>query len=183
MTGNVHCTHFLTSGLGIKTKGDISAEGNVYITKKIDSEGNIIANGQITADGNVTANNYYWGGVDEYGNPWVDATGANNVWKAITNLVNRISNVASDLSNFITNRFNNHTHSFYITSARVSGQAIAKGVYLQGVDEQGNVVGGPVEGTEALNHVKKFRYGVILRTRDMDYEDGVEVSGTSSTPR
>lgn len=171
MTGNVHCTNFLTSGSGIKTKGDISAEGN------------IIANGQITADGNVTANNYYWGGVDGYGNPWLDATGANNVWQAITNLVNRISNVASDLSNFITNRFNNHTHSFYITSARVSGQAIAKGVYLQGVDEQGNVVGGPVEGTEALNHVKKFRYGVILRTRDMDYEDGVEVSGTSSTPR
>lgn len=183
MTGNVHCTNFLTSGSGIKTKGDISAEGNVYITKKIDSEGNIIANGQITADGNVIANNYYWGGLDGDGNPWLDATGANNVWQAITNLVNRISNVASDLSNFIKNRFNNHTHRFYITSARVSGQAIAQGVYLQGVNEQGDVVGPPIEGTEALNQIKKFRYGVILRTRDMDYEDGVEVSGTSSTPR
>lgn len=183
MTGNVHCTNVLTSGLGLKTKGDISAEGNVYITKKIDSEGNIIANGQITADGNVIANNYCWGGVDKDNNPWKDATGARNVWDAITNLVNKIGGVADDLSNFIKNKFNTHTHSFYITSARVSGQAIAQGVYLQGVNEQGNAIGPPIAGTEALNQIKKFRYGVVLHTKDMDYKGGVKVSGTSSTPR
>lgn len=30
MTGNVHCTNFLTSGSGIKTKGDISTDGDCY---------------------------------------------------------------------------------------------------------------------------------------------------------
>lgn len=169
MTGNVHCTHFLTSGLGIKTKGDISTDGDCYANYTHCKNIRWLANDGVT--------------------PAADRWGIYDAYWAIDELESRYDSLKTDYDKKVEelgelqSRFNNHTHSFYVNSARVSGQAIAKGVYLQGVDEQGNVVGGPIEGTEALNHVKKFRYGVILRTRDMDYEDGVKVSGTSSTPR
>lgn len=165
MTGNVHCTNFLTSGSGIKTKGDMSTDNDCNVSN----------------DCNVTnyvhCRNVYWNSANP-DNDRLYPDGSTDIWGQLNELKNDISSKYNSL----VYMHNNHTHSFYITSARVSGQAIAQGVYLQGVDEQGNVVGGPIEGTEALNHVKKFRYGVILRTRDMDYEDGVEVSGTSSTP-
>lgn len=168
MTGNVHCTKFLTSGSGIKTKGDISTDGDCYANYTYCKNVRWLANDGVT----LAADR--WGIYDAY-------------W-AIDELESRYDSLKKDYDakveelEKLQSRFNNHTHSFYITSARVSGQAIAQGVYLQGVNEQGNPVGNPVEGTEALNHVKKFRYGVILHTRDMDYKDGVKVSGTSSTP-
>lgn len=169
MTGNVHCTNFLSSGSGFETKGDISTDGDCYANYTHCKNVRWLANDGVT--------------------PAADRWGIYDAYWAIDELESRYDSLKKDYDKKVEelvelqSRFNNHTHSFYITSARVSGKAIAQGVYLQGVDEQGNVVGGPIEGTEALNHIKKFQYGVILRTRDMNYEDGVKVSGTSSTPR
>ncbi len=155
MTGNVHCTNFLSSGLGIKTHGDISA------------------------------NNYWWGKKNETDPEVTDATGAHNIWDAITNLVNKIGEVADNLSDFIENRFNNHTHRFYVNSARVSRESIAKGVYLQGYDPAGNLTGTPIEGVNAINYQKMhYPNGFKVFFRDMNYidDEGVEASGISSTP-
>lgn len=176
MTGNVHCTNFLSSGLGIETRGDISA------------------------------NNYWWGKKNNNDPEVVDATGAHNIWDAITNLVSRISNamskigeVADNLSDFIenrfnnlenrfnnhVNRFNNHTHRFYVNSARVSGESIAKGVYLRAYDSDGNLTANPIEGVDTPAYRKMFfPYGCKIFFRDMNYinDEGVEASGISSTP-
>lgn len=168
MTGNVHCTNFLTSGSGIKTRGNISTDGDCYANYTHCKNVRWLANDGVT--------------------PTADRWGIYDAYWAIDELESRYDSLKTDYDKKVKelgklqSRFNNHTHRFYVNSAKVSGQAIAQGVYLQGVNEQGNAVGPPIKGTEALNQIKKFRYGVILRTRDMDYEDGVEVSGTSSTP-
>ena len=162
MTGNVHCTNFLTSGSGIETKGDCHVANYVH------------------------CKNLKW--LNNEGKPDIDHWEFTDAYWAICEIEDAYDSLKTDYDKKVEelgelqSRFNNHTHRFYVNSAKVSGQAIAQGVYLQGVNEQGNVVGPPIEGTEALNQIKKFRYGVILRTRDMDYEDDVEVFGTSSTP-
>lgn len=163
MTGNVHCTNFLTSGSGFETKGDCRVANYVY------------------------CKNIRW--LNNKGEPDIDHWKFTDAYWAICGIEDAYDSLKTDYDKKVEelrelqSRFNNHTHRFYVNRAKVSGQAIAQGVYLQGVNEQGDAVGHPIEGTEALNQIKKFRYGVILRTRDMDYKDGVEVSGTSSTPR
>ena len=165
MTGNVHCTNFLSSGSGIETKGDCRVADYVH------------------------CKNLKW--LNDKGEPDIDHWKIPDAYWAICAIEDSYDSLKKDYDEKVEelkalqSRFNSHTHRFYVNSARVSGQAIAQGVYLQGVNEQGNAIGAPIEGTEALNQIKKFRYGVILRTRDMDYKDkdDVEVSGTSSTPR
>lgn len=188
MTGNVHCTNFLTSGLGIKTKGDFSAEGNVYIQMRKDHDGLGDADGQIFTDGNINTQKdiVAAGGISAAGgitsNAWV--VSPNYWWKddktdatGNTNLLNSISS--------LVNKFNNHTHRFYVKSAKVSRESIAKGVYLQGYDPAGNLTGTPIEGVNAMDYQKMhYPNGFKVFFRDMDYinDKGVEVSGVSSTP-
>lgn len=69
MTGNVHCTHFLTSGLGIKTKGDISTDNDCNISNDCN-----VAN-------YVRCRNVYWNDGSTIG-------GKDSVWGALIYMLN-----------------------------------------------------------------------------------------------
>lgn len=69
MTGNVHCTHFLTSGLGIKTKGNISTDNDCYISNDCN-----VAN-------YVRCRNVYWNDGSTIG-------GKDSVWGALIYMLN-----------------------------------------------------------------------------------------------
>ncbi len=172
MTTNVHCTNFLTSGLGIETKGDFSAEGNVYIRKRenhdnlgvadgqIFTDGNINSDGQIFAKGNITANNYYWK------NGKTDATGSESVYLAINKLVSK---------------YNDHTHSFSVTkNYTVSPQEYTKNITFTKYDDNGNVEYS-FTGDNVLNGnvpSKFFPYKFSC----LSYEGSITASGTSFKP-
>ena len=78
MTGNVHCTHFLTSGLGIKTKGDISTDNDCNISN----------------DCNVTkyvhCRNVYWNSANP-DNDRLYPDGSTDIWGQLNELKNDIS--------------------------------------------------------------------------------------------
>lgn len=69
MTGNVHCTHFLTSGLGIKTKGDISTDNDCNVSNDCN-----VAN-------YVRCRNVYWNDGSTIG-------GKDSVWGALIYMLN-----------------------------------------------------------------------------------------------
>lgn len=69
MTGNVHCTHFLTSGFGIKTKGDISTDNDCHVSNDCN-----VAN-------YVRCRNIYWNDGSTIG-------GKDSVWGALIYMLN-----------------------------------------------------------------------------------------------
>lgn len=179
MTGNVHCTNVLTSGLGLETKGDFSAEGNVYIRKREDHDGLGAADGQIFADGNINTSKeiYATGGITS--SAWVDSP--NYWWKDnkedATGNTNLLDSIAS-----LVNKFNNHTHKFSATGYyTVSPQEYTKNITFKKYNSDNGVLEYSFTGDDVLNgnvpsNIFPYEFSCL------SYNGSTTVSGTSSIP-
>ena len=160
MTGNVHCTNFLTSGSGIKTRGNISTDGDCYANYTHCKNVRWLANDGVT--------------------PAADRWGIYDAYWAIDELESRYDSLKEDYDTKVEelgklqSRFNKHTHNFS-AGYTVTGAEYAKKIRFIRYDCFGNQYN--FTGTDALNGtVFDFPYNFFCD----DYEGTVE--GTSSTP-
>lgn len=154
MTGNVHCTNFLTSGSGIETKGDCRVENYVH------------------------CKNLKW--LNNEGKPDIDHWKFTDAYWAICEIEDRYDSLKEDYDTKVEelgklqSRFNKHTHSFS-AGYTVTGAEYAEKITFIEYDQFGNEH--RFSGTSALEGSEPgFPYKFICK----DYKG--TVSGTSSTP-